>query len=279
MSSEPAFQLKRRICSIFTVNSISLKMNSLTYHFDLVRHLAWREFTLRYKGSVLGILWSLLPPLVQLGVLVFLFRKVIPLDIEGYPAFVFSGLLPWIWFSTCLNSAGYLFINNRDLVRRPNFEPSSLVTVSTISNLIHFLMFLPILLVLLIVYGRQVTISMVFFPALVIIQAILTLGLGLIIATMNAFYHDVQQIVNVGVTLLFYLTPVFYRTQSIPERYQFVYSMNPIAALIRSYRAIFFYGTVPEWGSLLVTGLISILIFGIGYTIYRRQISNVMDVI
>jgi len=254
-------------------------MNSLTYHFDLIRHLTWRDFILRYKGSVLGILWSVVPPLVQLAVLVFLFGKVIPLGIEGYPAFVFSGLLPWIWFSTCMSSAGYLFINNRDLVRRPNFEPSSLVTANTLSNLIHFLLFLPILLVLLIVYGRQVTMSLVFLPTLMIIQVMLTIGLGLMIATMNAFYHDVQHIVSVAVTLLFYLTPVFYRAQSIPDRYQFVYSLNPIAVLIRSYRAIFFYGSNPEWGSLLVTGLISVLIFGIGYFVYRRQISNVMDVI
>src|SRR3972149_3463733 len=118
-------------------------MYSLTYHVDLIRHLAWRDFTLRYKGSVLGILWSLLPPLIQLGVLVFLFRKVIPLDIEAYPAFVFSGLLPWIWFTACLNAAGGLFIYNRDLVRRPNFKPLTLVAVNTLSNLIHFLMFLP----------------------------------------------------------------------------------------------------------------------------------------
>ena len=115
-------------------------MSSLTYHVDLIRHLTWRDFILRYKGSVLGILWSVVPPLVQLAVLVFLFGRVIPLGIEAYPTFVFSGLLPWLWFSTCMSSAGYLFINNRDLVRRPNFDPSSLVTENTQSNLIPLLM-------------------------------------------------------------------------------------------------------------------------------------------
>jgi lipopolysaccharide transport system permease protein len=82
-------------------------MKSLTYRIDLIRHLVWRDFVLRYKGSVLGVLWYLLPPLAQLLVLVFLFGRVVPLNIEAYPAFVFCGLLPWTWFSTCLNSGGY----------------------------------------------------------------------------------------------------------------------------------------------------------------------------
>jgi lipopolysaccharide transport system permease protein len=80
-------------------------MNSVTYRIDLIRHLVWRDFVLRYKGSVLGVLWYLLPPLAQLLVLVFLFGRVVPLNIEAYPAFVFCGLLPWTWFSTCLVSA------------------------------------------------------------------------------------------------------------------------------------------------------------------------------
>src|SRR4030042_3098432 len=106
---------------------------SLTYRFDLLCHLVWRAFGLRYKRSVLGVFWSLLSPLVQLLVLVFLFGRVIPLNIEAYPAFVFSALLPWVWFSSCLSSSGGLFIHNRDLVRRPNFTPSTLIVVNTLS--------------------------------------------------------------------------------------------------------------------------------------------------
>ena len=124
-------------------------INSFIYRLDLIWHLVWRDFTLRYKRSVLGILWSLVFPLSQLLVLVFLFRKVIPLNIESYPAFVFSGLLPWIWFSACLSSAAYLFMNNRDLVRRPNFEPWTLIMVNTLSHLANYLFFLPILVILL----------------------------------------------------------------------------------------------------------------------------------
>src|ERR1051325_4563278 len=97
--------------------------NALKYYLDLTWHLVQRDFTLRYKGSALGVLWVLVVPLMQLLTLVFVFKNVIPLNIDSYPAFVFTALLPWTWFSNCLNSAGALFISNRDLIRRPNFPP------------------------------------------------------------------------------------------------------------------------------------------------------------
>jgi lipopolysaccharide transport system permease protein len=252
-------------------------MNSVTYHFDLIRHLAWRDFVLRYKGSVLGILWSLLPPLAQLLVLVFLFGRVVPLNIEAYPAFVFCGLLPWIWFSTSLNSAGYLFVNNRDLLRRPNFPASTLVVTNILSNLLHFLVFLPILVLLLVFYDRGLGFVLVFVPLLIFIQLILTVGLGLIVATLNVFYHDVQHMVSVAVMLLFYLTPVFYKAQVVPERFQFVYLLNPLAQLVHNYREVFFYGLMPNWGELLVSGCMSMAVLGLGYWVYRRWLDDIYD--
>jgi ABC-type polysaccharide/polyol phosphate export permease len=111
-------------------------INSLSCKFDLAWHLVKRDFTLQYKRSVLGILWSVLLPLSQLLVLIFIFQKVIPLNIDAYPVFLFCALLPWSWFSNCINSAGGLFINNRDLIKKPNFEPYILVIVNTLSNLL-----------------------------------------------------------------------------------------------------------------------------------------------
>jgi len=249
------------------------------YHVDLIWHLVWRDFVLRYKGSVLGVLWSLLPPLAQLLVLVFLFGRVVPLNIEAYPAFVFCGLLPWIWFSTCLNSAGYLFISNRDLVRRPHFNASTLVITNILSNLLHLLLFLPILIVLLAIYNRGVTFNLLFLPLLIFIQLILTMGLGLMIATLNVFYHDVQQIVNVALMLVFYLTPVFYSLQIIPERFQLIYRINPIALLVYNYRRVFFYGSIPDLEPLLVSRGLSLVIFVLGCMVYLRGLNDIYDTV
>src|SRR4026208_328660 len=135
----------------------SIGQKQLRHALDLLIHLVWRDFSLRYKQSVLGVFWSLLVPLGQLVVLVFLFQAVVPLNIEAYPAFVFIALLPWTWFSNSLSSACGLFIGNRDLVRHPNFVPARLMVVNTLSNLIIFLVALPVLLVVLLIYGRPMT--------------------------------------------------------------------------------------------------------------------------
>jgi ABC-type polysaccharide/polyol phosphate export permease len=103
-----------------------------TNRLDLLLHLVCRDFAVRYRKSALGVLWSVVPTLTQLLVLVFLFKKVVPLGIEAYPVFVLSALLPWAWFGNCVASSSLLFSNHRDLVRRPNFEPSTLVTVNTL---------------------------------------------------------------------------------------------------------------------------------------------------
>lgn len=255
------------------------RSNAVLYQFDLLRHLVWRDFSLRYKQSALGILWSLLLPFAQLLVMVFLFQAVVPLGIEAYPAFVFSALLPWNWFSASLSSACGLLIGNRDLVRHPNFTPARLMLVNTLSNLITYLAALPILIAVLLIYGRVPSAALLALPLLMLIQATLTVGLSLIIATLNVFYRDVQHVVVVSLMLLFYLTPVFYRPQAVAERYHLVYKVNPIAVLVQGYRSIFFEASPPDWGALLYAAALSIVVYGLGAFIYSRQQHDIIDTI
>lgn len=251
----------------------------LAHYVDLLRHLVWRDFNLRYKRSVLGVLWSLVFPLAQLMVLVFLFQTVVPLNIPGYPVFVFCALLPWSWFSNSVGSACTLFIANRDLVRHPNFAPATLMVMNTLSNFVTYLFALPILCAVLLIYGFPFTPALLVLPLLLLIQSVLIIGLGLIAATLNVFYRDVQHIVSVGLTLLFYLTPVFYRSQAVVEKYHALYDLSPIAALIQAYRAVFFYGVVPSWGAVGYAALCSLAICGVGYAIYRYFQHEIIDVL
>ena len=247
------------------------------YYFDLLCHLIWRDFSLRYKQSVLGILWSLLVPLAQLLVLVFLFQSVVPLNIEAYPAFVFSALLPWGWFSSSLSSACGLFLSNRDLVRHPNFAPAQLLIVNTLSNLLTYLVALPVLMVVLLAYGRTLTSAVVALPVLMLVQGVLTIGLSLIVATLNVFYRDIQHLVIVALMLLFYLTPVFYRPQAIAAQYQVLYQINPIAVLIQGYRSLFFYGVLPAWDSVLFAAVVSFALYALGIFVYRCYEHDIID--
>lgn len=246
---------------------------------DLLLHLVWREFAVRYRKSALGVLWSIVPTLTQLLMLVFLFKKVVPLGIEAYPAFVLSALLPWAWFGNSVTSSAPLFSSHRDLVRRPNFEPSTLVTVNTLVELINYLVLLPVLLALLIFYDRSLTPALLWLPLLMTIQCLFIVGISLITASLNVVYGDVKYIVNLAVMLLFYLTPVFYRVQAVGETYQALFTWNPLAVLIQGYREIFFYGHAPEWSALLFAAVASVALWGFGRFIYNRQLANLYDVL
>jgi ABC-type polysaccharide/polyol phosphate export permease len=244
---------------------------------DLVAHLARREFSLRYQDSALGVLWSLLLPLAQLLVLVFVFQRVIPLGIEAYPAFVLSALLPWTWFSTSVSAAGNLFTGNRDLVRRPGFAPAILVMVNALSNLLSLLVSLPLLVLLLAWYGRPPGAALLLLPVLLATQVVLTVGIGVAVATLNVFYRDVQHLVSAAVLLLFYVTPVFYRTADLGAEVRWLFAVNPVAVLIAAYRTVFFEQTLPASGPLLLAAASSAGVCVLAAVLYRRRRHDIVD--
>jgi len=249
----------------------------MTHQLDLILNLARRNFLLQFRGSLLGLLWAILLPIVQLIVFAFLFQRVVPLGINNYPVFVFTALLPWNWLSVSILSAGNLFIVHRDLVRRPNFTPSTLALVSALTNLLTYLAALPIVFVLVAMSGRAITWTVLLLPFIMLIQGTLIVGLSLFIATWNVFYRDVQQITGVAIMLLFYLTPVFYSLERVGREYRIAFTLNPMAVLVQSYRAILYEGTVPDWSELLVASSVAVAALAIGYLSYRREIQEVYD--
>jgi len=251
----------------------------MSHTLELTWHLIKRDFQLRYAGSVLGILWSLAVPISQLLILVFVFRRVIPLEIEHYPLFVFTALLPWNWFSGSLSAAAFAFVSSRDLLRYPNFHPELIIVVNTMVNMLIFLLGLPILLVM--ALTQQLSISwlvVAILPLLLLIQAVLTTGLGFMIATANVFYRDVGQITHLVLSLLFFLTPVFYQPQ-LDSAYGILFTINPMSAVIQNYRRVLIDGTAPDWPSLALALTTSLVILLFGYWIHQRYESDVIDAI
>ena len=248
-----------------------------THQLDLIINLTRRNFFLQFRGSLLGLLWALLLPVIQLMVFAFLFQRVVPLGIDNYPLFAFTALLPWNWFNISILSSGNLFMIHRDLVRRPNFIPSTLVLVAALTNLLTYLVALPIVFILIAISGRPITWTVLLLPFIMLIQGTLIVGLSLFIATWNVFYRDVQHITGVAVMLLFYLTPVFYSLERVGRQYRIAFTLNPMAVLVQSYRAILYEGTVPDWKGLLVASTVAVAALGIGYLSYRREIHEVYD--
>lgn len=241
------------------------------YLIDLLRALVGRELKLRYKRSVLGIAWSLLVPLAQLLVFVFLSRAVLRLDIPNYPLFVFSGLLTWNWFQSSVLLATSSVTDNRTLVRRPGFPAAVLPAVTVMTGLIHYLLGLPVLLGFALATGIPLTLPLLAtLPVLILLQFGLILGLAYLLASLQVTFRDLQHLLGVTLTLLFYLTPVFYSPGNVPAPYRALLDANPLAHLLGALRTVLIDGQWPQWLPLLGLGAAVLGLLALGHAVFTR---------
>jgi lipopolysaccharide transport system permease protein len=253
-----------------TTFEFPLSRQRLIYLRDLLRELVVRDTKLRYKRSILGVAWSLLNPLAQLLVFTFLFRLVLRLDIPNYPSFVFTGVLAWNWFQAALVLATGAITDNRELIKRPGFPAAVLPVVTVTTNLIHFLLALPILLLFIVLGGGRLTSAVLMLPLVILLQFLLVLSLGYLVATFHVTFRDTQHLLSVFLMLLFYLTPVFYDASILPTRYQTLYNLNPMVHLISAYRTILLQGSLPDLRVLLMLGVVVGGLLWLGHAVFTR---------
>jgi lipopolysaccharide transport system permease protein len=238
----------------------------------LIGTLVLRELRARYRGSFLGFLWSFLNPLLLMLVYALVFSIYLRVPMEGYAVFLFSGLLPWLWFSSSLGHAAGVIVGSGALVKRVFFPAEILPLVSVLSNLINMLLSLPLLFAFLLAFGIRPHGVLLFLPLLLLLQFLLTTGLALALAALNVHLRDVEQILTNGLTLLFFLSPILYPVSTVPTSLNLgerlavplrpLYFLNPIAGLVQSYQNIFFFGREPHWihlGTVAICALVALL--------------------
>ncbi len=247
-----------------------MRSDRLVYLRDLLLIMVQREIKLRYKRSILGVAWSLLNPLAQLLVFHFVFSRLLPLNIPDYASFLFSGLLVWNWFQTALYASTGAIVDNRELVRRPGFPVAVLPVVSVATNFVHFLLALPILFAFLILNGIAINGTYAFLLVLFVVQFLFTLSLAYILATLHVTFRDTQYLLNIALMLGFYVTPIFYAIDSIPESLRLIYQLNPMMILIQAYRMIFLGSQLPDLIPLIGLTVFSIVLLIAGYFFFQR---------
>ncbi len=195
------------------------RRSRLRYLYDLLRSLVDRDMKLLYKRSLLGIAWTLINPLLQLMVFVFVFQVILPVNIPQYSSFVFIGLLVWTWFQNSLFQATGVIISNRALIRQPGFPNEILPVVTVLTGLIHFILALPVLFIFLMIDGVQFQpILLLLLPILQTIQFVLTVSLSYFLAALNVTFRDTQHTLGVLLQLWFYVTPIFYAVKNVPSK-------------------------------------------------------------
>jgi lipopolysaccharide transport system permease protein len=248
------------------------------YLYDLLRSLVDRDMKLLYKRSLLGIAWTLISPLLQLIVFIFIFQVILPVNVPQYSSFVFTGLLVWTWFQSSLFQATGVIVSNRALIRQPGFPNEILPVVTVTTGLIHFILALPVLFIFLIVDGVHFQpIFLLLLPLLQVIQFILTVSFSYFLAALNVTFRDTQHTLGVLLQLLFYVTPIFYDIKNVPSKYHIFYFLNPMVNLVNAYRSILMYGKHPDWLPLLLTVVLTLILLPIGYRIFKHQSNKFVE--
>ena len=249
-------------------------IRSLVRYRALVQSLVSRELKARYRGSVLGFLWSFVNPLLVLLTYTLVFTVILPnrqADIQPYFLFLFCGILPWTWFSASLAESSGVIIASGNLIKKVLFPAEVLPTVTVLANLVHFLLGLPILLVFLVWKGKLAW-TAIFLPLPMLVQLVLTLGLALLLSALTVHFRDLQSILTHVLHLWFFATPVIYSYAAIPEGSPLrqVLRLNPMTHVMVAYQQILFHGNVDHWRGLFLALLVGILAFAAGAFLFDR---------
>jgi lipopolysaccharide transport system permease protein len=247
-----------------------MSTTKLAYAWDVISVLLSKEIKLRYRGTILGILWSLANPLAFTAVLYIAFRRVLQINIENYPLFILSALFPWQCLSNSIGSAPMLFISNSSLIKKLPFNKAALAIAVVLNDMIHFCITIPLFAVLLFIsrdYGPALN-WLVGVPVLLIAQASLTLAIVIVIATLNAFLRDLDQLVRVFLLLLFYVTPVLYPVSMVPKNLEWLLLVNPFSPLIISWRALLVDNLLSPY--IVVATAYAIMSLLIAFPVFRR---------
>jgi len=235
----------------------------------LLTNLMQKDFKIRYRNMSLGVFWSLLNPLVTMGVLTFVFTKIFPSSQRAYPVFVLCGLTPFNFFSLAWGSGTQAIVESTAFVKRVAIPREIIPIASVLSNCLHLVIQIALLLFVTLIYNNPVNKNWLWLPVIWGFFIVFVTGLVMITSAINVFVRDVRYLVESFNAVLFWLVPVMYPFSFIPKQYHEIYELNPVAAMVMALRNILMENSAPGGHILRNMALVSSVTFMAGYTIFR----------
>ncbi len=260
------------------------RLKELVQFRDLLFNLVVRDLKVRYKNSVLGVLWSWLNPLFMMVVYTVVFTVMqtggarVP---DGkFPVFVLCALLPWNFFSSSVIQSVNCIVENANLVKKVYFPREILPLSVVFSNLVNFGIALMVLFPMLLIFRVRLTLWVLMLPAIILIQVAFTTGMALLLCTLNVFYRDTKAIMDVGMMAWFFVTPIFYPISVLPNSkviggltidiHRWTRILNPMASLVAAYHDTLFHGQLVGLDFLARTAVTSLVVLAVGYAVFYR---------
>jgi lipopolysaccharide transport system permease protein len=264
-----------------STQAIDKQLKNLYIYRDLLRMWTLREVKVRYKQSALGAAWAVLQPLslTVIFTVVFSYFARVPTENFPYPVYAYSALLPWTLFSSAISFAVPSLVTNMTLVTKIYFPKEILPLASIGAALLDYLVAILVFIGMLAYYHLPVYSTIGWFPILLLVQILLMIGVSLIASAINVFYRDIRFVIPLALQVWMYASPVIYPTSMVPERYRWIYSLNPMAGIIDGYRNITLKGESPFNSEFLLAAAISLLLALVGYLLFKKYEPEFADII
>ncbi|KKS41505.1 MAG: ABC-2 type transporter [Candidatus Gottesmanbacteria bacterium GW2011_GWB1_43_11] len=272
------------MAKIISQNQTSLPkvLQELWNQRELFYFLVWRDIALRYKQTIVGVVWVVLQPVAMTIVFTFLFGNIakIPTGSIPYPLFVYPGLMFWNFFTRAVSASSESIVANRNLIEKVYFPRLVLPLAATIVNLVDFLVSFLVFTLLLVYFQFSPNLmGFLFLPLALVVLLIFTAGLGAFLASLNVFYRDIRFIIPFALQILLFLTPIVYPANLVGNKYTFFLKFNPLAAIIESAREAFFGSTFSYWPGFGLAALVSLVFFGLGIGVFLKSEKYFADIV
>jgi len=263
------------------MNSAAEPLRELWYYRELFYFMVWRDIKVRYKQSLLGVLWAIIQPFGTMLVFTLFFHGFakIPSDDVPYPIFSYSALLPWTYFSASITQIGNSLVSNKHLITKVYFPRVTIPAAGAIRGLVDFAIAAIILLGMMIYYDFTPGWKLLLWPVLLIPLVTLALGVGMLFAALNVRYRDVQHVLPFVIQLWLFMTPIIYPTTMVPQRWRGLLALNPLTGIIEAFRACVLPNRHIDTSMLGTSLAVTLVIFLISALYFKWTARSFADIV
>lgn len=246
-------------------------MKDIYLHRDLIWYLVQRDLRVRYRRSTLGLLWTMLQPLLMMLILHVVFSHAFRVELYRYPVYALAGILFWNFFSQSIVASMNSLRGNAAILQKLPVPKAVFPIATVISGVVNLGLAMVPLFAILLFTGHPLSWSLLFLPVSIVLAGLFTLGAGLLLSPLAVFFSDVVELVTVLLTLCMYLTPIFYPMSIVPEQFRWLVRFNPIRSILEVFRDPIYFGKIPPPQHLAVCVVVALTALAIGALAFRRS--------